>query len=415
MRAAVIVLGDLGRSPRMQYHALALAAEGAEVNLIGYTGAPLVPAVAAHRLISSHRIAPPALDRGPERATVSTLGQAAWQLFRLAVRLARALFLVIPQPDVVLVQNPPAIPTLAVAVAVARLRLARLVIDWHNLGHSVLASRLGAEHRLVRFTRWYERFLAGFADHHLVVSNRMRGVLVDTWRLEKVTVLYDRPAELFTPLPGDVRETEKTRLLELDDPAAAHAVGLLVTATSWSLDEDLGLLLEALDRCEARIRCNTGPRAFPDLEVVISGDGPQKATFEARLATRPVGRIRIRTCWLSPEDYPRLLGAADLGVCLHRSTSGLDLPMKLADMLGCGLPVCVLDYGPVLRERLSDGHGCRCFSTAEELASQILELFDRFPASEALSELRNGTHAGDRTSWRQGWGAEARAALVPTG
>jgi beta-1,4-mannosyltransferase len=39
MRAAVIVLGDLGRSPRMQYHALALASQGAEVDLVGYTGA----------------------------------------------------------------------------------------------------------------------------------------------------------------------------------------------------------------------------------------------------------------------------------------------------------------------------------------------------------------------------------------
>ena len=38
----VLVLGDIGRSPRMTYHALSIAKHGGKVNLIGYLGA-LVP------------------------------------------------------------------------------------------------------------------------------------------------------------------------------------------------------------------------------------------------------------------------------------------------------------------------------------------------------------------------------------
>ncbi len=41
MRAAVVALGDLGRSARMRYHAQALAGHGVDVDLVGFEGTPL--------------------------------------------------------------------------------------------------------------------------------------------------------------------------------------------------------------------------------------------------------------------------------------------------------------------------------------------------------------------------------------
>lgn len=38
IRIQVLVLGDIGRSPRMQYHALSIAKHGGHVDLIGYHG-----------------------------------------------------------------------------------------------------------------------------------------------------------------------------------------------------------------------------------------------------------------------------------------------------------------------------------------------------------------------------------------
>lgn len=34
----ILVLGDIGRSPRMQYHALSIAKQGGDVVIIGYEG-----------------------------------------------------------------------------------------------------------------------------------------------------------------------------------------------------------------------------------------------------------------------------------------------------------------------------------------------------------------------------------------
>lgn len=57
--------------------------------------------------------------------------------------------------------------------------------------------------------------------------------------------------------------------------------------------------------------------------------GPQKQHFLELIERVELQKVHIRTLWLEPGDYPKLLGACDLGICLHTSTSGLDLPMKV--------------------------------------------------------------------------------------
>jgi beta-1,4-mannosyltransferase len=54
--------------------------------------------------------------------------------------------------------------------------------------------------------------------------------------------------------------------------------------------------------------------------------------------------IQIEMIWFRAEDYPLILAAADVGVCLHYSSSGLDTPMKIIDMYGAGLPVLAAEY-----------------------------------------------------------------------
>lgn len=74
------------------------------------------------------------------------------------------------------------------------------------------------------------------------------------------------------------------------------------------------------------------------------GRGPLKSFYEEKIKSIEFSHSIIHTIWLEIEDYPKLLGSCDLGVSLHTSSSGLDLPMKVVDMFGCGLPVCAVNF-----------------------------------------------------------------------
>src|SRR5690606_34053601 len=113
---------------------------------------------------------------------------------------------------------------------------------------------------------------------------------------------------------------------------------LVVSPTSWSADEDFDLLVAAAIAWDTRLRAEDGASTA----IVVTGDGERRAVYERRFAEVRLERVFLRTAWLSTDDYARFLGAADRGLSLHRSASGLDLPMKIVDCFGAGVPVLAL-------------------------------------------------------------------------
>lgn len=400
----------------MQYQARALAASGADVDFVGYEGAPLPAFITDDRRIHV-RVLPEARLRyrgtGHWEGTFTFL--AAIDAARLSAHLYRTLMR-LPKPDLILVQNPPALPTLAVARTVARLRGARLVVDWHNLGYSQLALRVGRRHVAVRLSRWFEMAVARAASAHLCVSRGFARFLTERFKLANVYVLYDRPASAFTPLNHTEREQIRQALFSRLGIRGGSQVGFIVSPTSWTADEDFDVIIDAVRDLEDRVRgweANHPGRRFPDLAILVTGDGQRRAEFERRFAGLPARRVQLRTRWLDPEDYPRIVGAADLGLCLHRSSSGVDIPMKVVDLFGAGVPVCALDYGACLAERVRHGENGLLFSTARQLSDLLFDLFETFPADVSLLDrLRAGARRAARPTWEEGWIREARPVLM---
>jgi beta-1,4-mannosyltransferase len=399
----------------MRYHAHALAANGVDVDLVGLEGTPLPREITDEPRITVHRLPIPRLKIRGE-LTGSTYAVAGlFDAFRISFRLWRTLR-TLRRPELVLVQNPPAFPTLAVTWFTLRHKGVRFVIDWHNLGYTLLQLRLGQWHPAVRLARWYERRDARRADANLCVSRGLAAFLESRFGVKQATVLYDRPASTFTPIDRSERERFRQALFARLG-IRASTVGFIVCPTSWTEDEDFDVVIEAVMRLEERIRgweAGNSTRRFPELVILVTGDGARRAEFERRFAGLPARRIQLRARFLEPEDYPRVVGSADLGLCLHRSSSGLDIPMKIADLFGAGVPVCALDYGACLAERVRHGDSGLLFSNGRQLADVLFELFETFPADQkALERLRTGARKLARPTWEEGWTREARPVLLP--
>ena len=96
----VVVLGDLGRSPRMRYHVESLISHGFHVDFIGYQGTPL-PDNVVNNVTLRHIAAVPHLITKLPRL-LSYIIKTVWQ----------SLFLLLSLPlfshlDYILVQTPP--------------------------------------------------------------------------------------------------------------------------------------------------------------------------------------------------------------------------------------------------------------------------------------------------------------------
>lgn len=431
-RALVVVFGDVAQSPRMMNHAKSLSDEGYQVDVIGY--------------------AKDTRGMGDEFKCCQFWNvprfHISWLPFIIRAAIAillRTLFFLwtgifrISRPDIIIVQNPPSLPTLLVSPLLAAYHKARYIIDWHNFGFTILGIGRKPESRLVSLAKKIELFLGKYGHVHLTVSKAMKVWLVENTGIksDSVHVLYDRPGHRFHHLSLADKHAYLTRLYgSFDDdswgdespstttdyrtgevvmrPMAERSSALVVSSTSWTADEDFGLLWEAIKDADLRI-AKAGPRKvslFPTIHLLITGKGPLRSYYENLFSSEKLSFFKIRTAWLSADDYASLLACADLGISLHKSSSGLDIPMKAIDMLGSGLPVLAYKY-PAINELIEEEENGILFEDSEHLSDLLLDLFHGFPkSSKVIKSMADHLVLKPLPAWKGHWNKIVRDGIL---
>jgi beta-1,4-mannosyltransferase len=256
----------------------------------------------------------------------------------------------------------------------------------------------------VRVSEWYEGFFSKRAFAHFTVTNAMARVLKAKWNINALA-LHDRPPKHFQHLSQDQRSALLHRLPETAQYAPDIESGtwrLIVSSTSWTPDEDFSVLLEALVAYSASV---TNQTYLPNILAIITGKGPQKEYYLERIRKlnqeKKLLNVVVLTAWLRSEDYASLLGSADMGISLHTSSSGVDLPMKVVDMFGTGLPVAGWSKFEAWPELVTEGVNGRGFGSAEELTRILEQLF--VGKGGDLARLKQGALEEGKRRWDDEW------------
>jgi len=264
---AILVLGDLNRSPRMLNHTAAIAKLMGdnlnEISLIGFNGGDVRSDISSNPKIKLYYIPhlfEKILKSFPRIFFIFT---ALIRIILQVIMLFYILMFKIPKPKFLILQNPPGIPAIYIVRIITFFRRSKFVIDWHNYGYTIL--QVNKRNKLiVTIAKLYEKFYGSTADIHFCVSEAMQKHLKECMGIIAIN-LPDRAMEgIFKKL--NLKEShdlfkeyfkENEITIENSDSKELKYVSprpiLMLSSTSWTPDEDFNILLEAIKITEKNL------------------------------------------------------------------------------------------------------------------------------------------------------------------
>ena len=375
----VIVLGDLGRSPRMTNHITELSEHTTSVvDVICYNDTGLPPSLSKQKVkiwtLSSQLLYLTKYLPGIFYM-IARLWVEALQLFYLLFFRSKQRY------GYILVQNPPSFHIMMILHIYKVLKNCSIIIDVHNYGYTLYQTKNSLIKRAFKFLEIFWLKLTG--NSYLVVSKTMATEVQEIWNLSNVIVLYDKPnkslfkpislrekhnfLEQFAEFKSDRSETFFTRI---DAEIVIEKISrplLLLSNSSFGVDDDYETLLIALKKYDER-------RQARKLVLVMSGTGPNKHLWQKKFEHTHFDNVNVIFKWFEAGQYPLMVASADYGICMHKSTSGVDLPIKILDLHSCKVPVLAYDYSPTIREVVKEGKNGYLFHTSTELGDLLAKI-----------------------------------------
>ena len=423
---AVLVVGDLNRSPRMLNHCVALTESFPDINeisLIGFNGGDIRSDISSNPKIKQYYILQGTnkfLRRLPKFLFIFVaLIKIIIQIISLTWTLLR-----IPKFRFLILQNPPGIPSMLICWLICKLRNSKYIIDWHNYGYTILKVN-NRPNFIVNIARKYEKYLGKKSDVNFCVSQAEKRDLKKEFGIESVC-LPDRPVKgLFKFLnENEANELYKKYPNELSSLIDSHLPEnkskkpiVMISSTSWTPDEDFSMLLNSFIKTEEMLLEHIEDKEKKTFENItedkikkilflITGRGPLKDQFMKKVSEAKLKYFDVKSIWLDSDDYPKLLSLVDLGISLHYSSSGIDLPMKVVDMFSGCLPAASIYYDTIV-ELVEENKNGFLFKNEKDLCKILKNVIIEYSLTgkcQKIDKYRENLHKDlDKNDWVSQW------------
>lgn len=326
MSIGVLVVGDIGRSPRMQNHAVELSRNFSkkEIYMIGYDETPCSIEFIERENINVLNLSHGGVDK--LRKYLPTLvGFLIFALCKVVFQTISLFFVLIkiPRLEAIIVQSPPAIPALIVVWIACKIKKSKMIVDIHNYGYSILSLSVSNK-ILVKVAASIERFFVRRADITFTVSKAMSKDVFNSWGLKHAPkVLFDVPPTRFQPPTHSTIHEVLLRLLDADDlleDQKQSIVKNLSVKMNKNIPSDLNKTFKTLPALPDKVSRDTiGFQPLPSwssnqISILTNKNGflprAQNMTIAEALKSNqaPVFAISC-TSWTPDEDFNILLNA----------------------------------------------------------------------------------------------------------